>query len=176
MKYILDFDHTLLDTDAFVNQVTVDEKLKDLIIPEIWKQYNVHNFLYEDVLEWLKSKTPQNLHILTAWTPDLGLQAEAFQREKILSGKFDKLVSSITFVVGEKGKAAAEIASQFPPREPIVFVDDRIEQCLSVKKSIPRAICCLMIRNHSTNHDVREKGDLIVVNTLWDIDDIIRKI
>jgi hypothetical protein len=106
MRYILDFDHTLLDTDVFVQRVVLDGREHVLITPDIWRYYNVRDFLYDDVIMWLNSKSKESLHILTAMTPSLGELSCEFQREKLASGNFTELVSSITFMVGEKGVAA----------------------------------------------------------------------
>jgi hypothetical protein len=105
MRYILDFDHTLLDTDVFVQRVVLDGREHVLITPDIWRYYNVRDFLYDDVIMWLNSKSKESLHILTAMTPSLGELSCEFQREKLASGNFTELVSSITFMVGEKGVA-----------------------------------------------------------------------
>ncbi len=69
-----------------------------------------------------------------------------------------------------------EIAKQFPPEETVVFVDDTIEQCLSVKESLPNSICCLIVRNKSLIDDIEITQDIRVVQCLADVDDIIESI
>lgn len=176
MKYILDFDHTLFDTERFAQTVREDNRADLLITPTIWQFYAVRDFLYDDVLPWMQSKTPASLHILTAMTPEYGPLSCAFQKEKLHSGKFEEFVSDITFMVGEKGETAAEIASQFPPHETTVFVDDRIEQCLSVQQALPQAVCCLMVRDASQIGDVKTVRGIHVVHTLAEVDGIIEKL
>src|SRR6056297_1223408 len=118
MKYILDFDHTLLDTTAFVAATKKDGyTLPDIITPDIWKTYNVHDFLYPEVMAWFKSKPKADLHILTAITPELGSLSADFQKEKLRSGNFADLVDGITFMIGDKGSYVHEIAAG----EPAVF-------------------------------------------------------
>ena len=173
MKYILDFDHTLLDTDRFVAQVTADNREDIRITPGIWQFYNVRDYLYEDVLSWLQSKTKSDVHILTAMTPSLGPESCDFQREKLHSGNFTELVESITFMIGEKGKAAAEIAKRFPPHEPLVFVDDRLDQCLSVKVAIPEAHCFMIVREGDLS--VAVPPEVSVVSNLAEVDVIMNK-
>lgn len=146
MKYLVDFDHTLFDTSAFVEEVIADGREEILVTPAIWQWYDVRAFLYDDVLSWLASKAKEDVYILSAMTPELGPESCTFQREKIASGKFESLISDTILVVGLKGKAAREIASQFPASEPTVFIDDRLEQCLSVKEALPEAHCFLMLR------------------------------
>lgn len=173
MKYILDFDHTLLDTDAFVARVDQDDRRPILITPGIWQHYDVRSFLYTDVLDWLQSKPKESLHILTAMTPELGPLSCEFQKTKLRSGAFDSLVASTTFMIGEKGEAAAEIAAQFSPHETIVFVDDKLEQCLSVQAALPQAICCLIVRDVSQAVSTPSAPGIHVVHTLADVDGIL---
>ena len=173
MKYLIDFDHTLLDTDRFVAQVVADGRENDLVTSGIWQFYNVRDYLYEDVLGWLRSKAKEDLHILTAMTPSLGSESCDFQREKLHSGNFTEFVESITFMVGEKGEAAAEIASQFPPHEPLVFIDDRLDQCLSVKVAIPEAHCFMIVREGDLS--VAVPPEVSVVSNLAEVDVIMNK-
>lgn len=168
MKYITDFDHTLLDTDCFVAAVKKDGRGDILITPEIWKHYNVRDFLYSDVLEWLSLKDKNDLYILTAITPELGSLSEQFQKEKLLSGNFDEYVSEITFMVGMKGEYAAETAKQFPPHEPVVFIDDRPDQCHSVKQYLPNAHCFIINRDKD---NILTEMNFPVVFNLAQVDD-----
>ena len=170
MKYILDFDRTLFDTDLFIKQVVADGHQETLMTPKIWDQYAVIDFLYPDVFPWLSTKQTKDLHILTAWTPGYGLQAEAMQQKKLTAANLESLVAAITFISGDKGKPAAKIASQFPPQETVVFVDDLIENCLSVKQNLPNSVTCLMVRNPEI---VSEIPVIPVVHTLYDIDAMI---
>lgn len=176
MKYILDFDRTLFDTDSFISQVEADGKRSILVTTEIWSHYNARDFLYKDVLDWLLSKNKSDIQILTAVTADLGDKADSFQREKLNSANLKKFVSSTTFVTGEKGQSVAEIAKQFPLEEKLVFVDDRIEQCLSVKETMSEVICCLMVRDKSLIGEVKMVNNLKVVSTLADVDVIMSSI
>jgi hypothetical protein len=176
MKFLLDFDRTLFDTDAFIAQVERDGRSDRLITPDIWQEYDVREFLYDDVLPWLATQPRESLHILTAITPTAGAEADAFQREKLRSGGFAELVASVTFVVGEKGEVAGEIASQFPPPEPIIFIDDRIEQCLSVQRALPEAHCCLMVREPAVIGSVAMVRGMTVVHSLAGVDAMIEKL
>jgi hypothetical protein len=176
MKFLLDFDHTLLDTTAFVEQVRADGRDSILITPGIWSHYDVRDFLYPDVLNWLESKAKEDLCILTAMTPQLGPEAGAFQKEKLHSGRFDDLVESVVFMIGEKGEAGDKIAYNFSPQETTVFVDDKIEQCLSVKNAVPHAHVFLMVREPEQIGSVQQIQNIHVVHTLADVDAIIEVI
>ncbi len=168
MKYILDFDRTLFNSPSFVKRVEMDGRRDVLITPQVWQTYKVQDFLYDDVLTWFNNKDKDNLYILTAISPQLGNQSEAFQREKLRSSGFGNLVSGIHFVVGEKGEKAAEMT---------VFVDDKIEQCLSVKNYLPNSFCFLMVRNRELiGSAIKEVRGIKVVHNLNEVDAIIDSI
>lgn len=171
MKYLLDFDRTLFDTDAFVAQVERDGRGGALLTPGIWDQYHVQDFLYADVLSWLKTVAREDVYIVTALAG--GDEAAAFQRAKLASGGFNELVTDTHFVSGLKGEVVAEIAKQFPPEEPIVFVDDRIEQCLSVQACAPQVTVCLMVREPESIGEVSTVQRMPVVHDLSGVDAII---
>lgn len=176
MKYIIDFDHTLFDANAFIEKVEIDGRSDILYTPAIWKYYDVKDFLYSDVIGWLGSKIRSDLHILTAITPSKGEYSNEFQKVKLQNDVIAKMVNSISFVIGEKGESVASIAEQFPPQEQIVFIDDRIEQCLSVQAVSPEVTCCLMVRDPSIIGDIKSIRGIHVVHTLMDVDVIMDRI
>jgi hypothetical protein len=171
MKYLVDFDRTLFDFEALKAQVTSDEKHDLVGMVEFWEHYTATDFLFPDVLSWLEDKGKDAVHVLTAFSPYLGAEAEAYQREKIHSGGFNELVGAITVMEGEKGLAAAKIAERFLPHEPIVFIDDWDEQCASVKKYLPQAHCFLISR-YGVVPEVVPAG-VTVVSSLREVDGIM---
>ncbi len=175
MKYVIDFDHTLLDTTKWVEQVKTDGRYGEHINKDIWQYYDVRDFLYADVLRWLTSKSKHSLFIVSAVTPGLGPEAEAFQREKIIGGGFSELVAEIVLMVGEKGETVAEIAKQFTPHEPIVFIDDTIAQCESVKAAIPHAHCFLMVRE-SDNKKTLVHNYFPIISNLNEVDGMMKRL
>jgi FMN phosphatase YigB (HAD superfamily) len=177
MKYILDFDRTLFDSLGFMQKLQEDEMLSAKSkTPEIWNKYYACDFLFQDTVEWLSSKSKEDLFILTAITPTFGPKAEGYQRRKLERSGLDNYVSEIVFVIGDKGEKAIEIASQFPSNETIVFVDDRLCQCQSVKAALPNSICCLMVRDKSCVIETDFDEDIKVVHSLSDVDGIISNI
>ncbi|MCA9360803.1 hypothetical protein H6785_00785 [Candidatus Nomurabacteria bacterium] len=173
MKYILDFDRTLLDTKTCYEFIDKDRIGGFATIPEVWEKYNSRDFLYEDVLSWLNTKDIKDLFILTASTPRYGSQASDYQKAKLQSGKFDELVNEIIFMEGLKGNSVAETVQQFSPDETVVFVDDKIEQCLSVKSACPNVFCCLMVRDSSARPEAEPLKDVFIVHSLKEVDAII---
>ncbi len=146
MKYIIDFDHTLLDTECLKESTFRDARTHLVGTPEFWEHYCGTNFLFPDVLPWIELKEKEALHILTAFKPSQGPLAKDFQEAKLRSGNFSELVASVTVIEGMKGEVAASIAAQFPSDEPVVFIDDRLDQCLSVKEALPHCHCFLITR------------------------------
>jgi len=171
MKYLIDFDRTLLDFERLRNTVTHDGKLALVGTVAFWEHYNAMDFLFPDVLPWLATKEPSSIHILSAYKPTLGPEAKAYQEEKLRSGGFLELVGGMTVMEGDKGLAAASIAEQFLPDETIVFIDDWGDQCQSVKSALPQAHCFMMLRY---NVCPPEAGDgIIPVSCLAEVDAIM---
>jgi hypothetical protein len=171
MKYLIDFDHTLLDTEALKARAVLDGTSSLVGTPGFWRHHNVMDFLFPDVLPWLESKPKESLHILTAFKPSQGPQACAFQEGKIRSGGFCDLVASVTVMEGHKGLAATIISEQFSINEPLAFIDDRFDQCHSVKTALPHAHCFMMVRY---NVCPPEAGDgIIPISCLAEVDAIM---
>lgn len=147
MMYLLDFDHTLMDTEALKLAAKADGSEVYVGTPAFWDHHSVMDFLFPDVLDWLSSKPKQSLHILTAFKPSQGPQAKAFQEAKLKSGNFADLVASVTVVEGMKGEWAIDIVQRYGSCGPVSFIDDRPDQCAAVKAALPHAYCFLMVRH-----------------------------
>jgi uncharacterized Rossmann fold enzyme len=176
MKYILDFDKTLFDTPACYAHIADTKNHNFEFTPELWEEFSSCEFLYNDVLDWVTSKDKEDLYILTAITPEQSGQATEYQKAKLLCSKLTELVTDTVFMVGAKGEYVRDIIGKFPAEESVVFVDDKIEQCLSVKEVCPEIICCLMVRDKDVIGDVKEVQNIKVVYSLSDVDVIIRDV
>ncbi len=174
MKYILDFDRTLFDTESFYVEADRINQSEHTFTPRIWESINACGLLYDDVLDWLATKDKNDLYILTAISPKYGSESSDYQKGKLVCSKVNELVADVVFMQGLKAESAMEIAKRFPSDETIVFVDDTLEQCVSVKEVLPNAICCLMVRDKSVIEDVEIPQDIKVVHCLSDVDDIIK--
>lgn len=175
MKYLLDFDRTLMDFDRLRDAVELGGKSHLVWLPDFWEHYSAVDFLYSDVLPWLASKTATDIHILSAYRPSQGELAKLYQEGKIGSGGFSDHVGGVTVMDGEKGPVAAAIARQWRADEPIVFVDDLVEQCLSVKEALPGAHCFLMCRSGARPEAPLPPG-LTAVCSLLEVDAIMDKV
>jgi hypothetical protein len=63
-------------------------------------------------------------------------------------------------------------ATHYPPHEPIIFIDDRLDQCQSVKAHIPEAHCFLIVRYKVCLPDV--PSDITPVYSLAEVDAIMK--
>lgn len=133
MKYILDFDHTLMDTDLFSEDATPYKENGLWVTPAIWNILNAPDYLYTDTLSFLQSLKKEDVRILTAMTASLGPEARAFQKVKLAKSNISSFVSDIVFMEGDKGPFVAEMYDGTPT----VFVDDRIEHLESAKRHCP---------------------------------------
>ncbi len=170
MKYFLDFDRTLFDTDAFVVQVEDDEKTDLLSTPQAWQHYQSVPFLFHDAIHFLKDKNPSDITIVTAVTEVAGKDAHGFQKAKVEQSPITEHVGNFVYVVGEKGEIMKELTANIPTDETIVFIDDKIEQCLSVKQLVPHCHCFLMVRNPADSGAVEGVTDMTIVHTLHDVE------
>jgi hypothetical protein len=168
MKYFLDFDRTLFDTDAFVVQAHDDNKTESLSTPEIWHDYRAEPFLYHDAIHFLRDKRPGDVTIVTAVTEIAGKDAHSFQKAKVEQTPVTDHVGAFVYVVGEKGEMMKELTKDFNADETIIFIDDKIEQCLSVKQLVPHCHCFLLVRNPADSGAVQSVTGVTIVHTLQD--------
>ena len=143
MKYIFDVDHTLFDTDKFSEDAEPYKEDGTWVTPKIWDILDARYYLYDDAIETLEKLGKENVELLTAVTPELGPESEAFQKLKLEKSGLMELASSTTFMVGLKGEYVNEITQG----EVAAFLDDRKEQLESVREFAPNVLPVLMERN-----------------------------
>ena len=168
MKYFLDFDRTLFDTQAFMVQVSDDGKTDLLSTPDIWNHYRAEAFLYHDAIHFLRDKQPSDVTIVTAVTEVSGKDAHGYQKAKVEQAPVTHHVGTFVYVVGEKGEVLRDLTSTLPPEETIIFIDDKIEQCLAVKQYVPRAHCFLLVRDPAVSGAVESVTDIMIIHSLHD--------
>jgi len=131
-----------MDTDRFIEQVRHDGRSELLLTVAIWEYYEPRNFLYDDVLDWLHTKNPADVFILTAAKQAPTDPAFAFQEEKMRKLGLNDLVADIIVMSGEKGPYVGELYDGYPT----CFVDDSRYQHESVQAAAPGVISLLMQR------------------------------
>jgi hypothetical protein len=172
MKYILDFDRTLFDTDAFVAATQRDGLTStEYISPDIWHSYTVEDFLYPEVLQWLHTKNKADVRILTAITPKQGFEAAEYQKAKVEQEPIINLVKHIYYVESDKATMMQTIATTGDPDEQLIFVDDLLEHCIAVQAAVPNCTCFLMQRTNSSSAPPPPTS-IRVIQSLADLDTI----
>lgn len=171
MKYILDFDRTLFNTDELYTHFQTDGLSMTTFIPEVWDTYTAQDYLYPDVVPFLASKQASDIFILTALGDKYGDKILEYQTAKIEQEPIRSLVQEVVYVVHEKDAAAAKIAKQYAPQETIVFVDDLLAHCVAVKKALPHSHCFLMQRDSTAIPVELEDLPITLVHTLKEVDD-----
>ncbi len=169
MRYILDFDHTLMDSDAFAAQVERDGRQDIMVTPEIWEYYSVRDFFYDDVIEFLQSKPKADLEILTAMTPSLGPAACDFQRAKLQQAQMEDFVSKVTLMVGDKGPYLKDMYQG----EPMCFVDDSLLHHDSIQALEPVVISFLIERPGTTHVASATNAAIHTVHDLFEVDGVL---
>ena len=173
MKFILDFDHTLMDTDRFVADAKkAGFTFEEIVTPEIWQSFLVRDYLYPDVLPWLESKKRDDLILLTATTPSLGPRAREFQKEKISSVNFQNIFSSIIVMQGSKDVDVAKIYDGTPA----CFVDDSLSHHIAVQNNTPEVISILIDRPNSSHVEQATHSNIYAAKNLADVDAIIESL
>lgn len=169
MRYILDFDHTLFDTDALWAEAA-KVGIANVSTPRTWDIFRVADFFYEDTIAFLSSKKKEDVTILTAWTPREGPEAEAYQRRKLEEAALDSYVSNIIMMEGDKSPYVESLYEG----EPTIFLDDKAKHLELTKARCPDIMCVQIIRHNATKHIPRvERADIPVVHTLLELDAMI---
>ena len=170
MKYILDFDRTLFDTNALLQKLQAAAVDLTHLGPEHLSGMNMADFLYADTVLFLQSKQPKDIAILTALGASYGDKIREFQTAKVEQEPIISLVDQVVYVEHEKGGRAAEIVRQWPVGEPVVFVDDLLENCLSVQAAVPSVHCFLLRRENAVTQDVFAVSGVTLVQNLSEVE------
>jgi hypothetical protein len=145
MLYILDFDHTLFDTDRFKSDAMRRGGNEDWVRPAIWDQFDATQYLYSDTLPFLESVGVENAIILTAMSPHLGPQTREFQKMKLERSGVRPYVKDIIFMEGDKGSYVADLCAHTQA----TFVDDTLDHLRSVQTLCPEVSLVHMVRTGS---------------------------
>lgn len=129
--YILDFDRTLFDREKF--NVALDE-VPASFTPAIWDTYDVNDFLYPDVSDFLAAIKDTKISIVSVYKEQYGPVAEAFQRRKISDSLVAEAADNIYIMSGLKGETVRNISYA---SEATVFIDDDLNQLADVATQAP---------------------------------------
>jgi len=174
MKYFLDFDRTLFDVETLYLEL---EKTKQRHLAGTQASFQCVSFpelVFSDVADFLRTKNLEDIFIVSS---TLGLSAqwdEQYQRQKITEAGMDTKVNKVFVLSGDKTKIIKEAIGQFPESEQVIFIDDRIEHCLSVKQALPDSYCFLITRGESAGESDGYLQGIPVVHTLAEVDDRIK--
>ena len=172
MKYLLDFDHTMFDTSAFVADARSRGLDDVLVTPRIWDELSVKDYIYRDTMDWLALQQKENVSIVSAYTPSLGPEAEAMQRGKFAQGDFEDLVDEIVVMEGDKAPYVCPYTNQGT----VIFIDDRLDHLESVKNLCPKVICIQMWRGDDAHESVAGKSqrdDIPVAKDFTEVDALV---
>lgn len=147
MKYILDFDRTLFDTESFYRASEAAGFHPEALDVAVWQQLQVTDFIYSDALTFLKQQQPKDVVILTATSEyKYGPAVTAYQKAKVEQEPVNTLVSEVVYVDLDKGPAIQSIAAHWEEDEPVVFVDDLLANCLAAVEVLPGCRSFVMTR------------------------------
>lgn len=172
MKLILDFDHTLFDTDRFCLDAAAYKESGMWVTPAIWDILSAQDYLFPDVQDFLRTCTREDVSILTAITPSLGPESDAFQRMKVERSGVKEFVSQVEYMIGEKGSWVKNVCDRYP-NEVIVFIDDRTTQLESVRSHCPQARILQMCHEALTSITSDEGGNFPLVHNFTEVSAIL---
>jgi len=170
MKYLLDFDRTLFDTNALVQRLTAAAVDQTQLAPKHLRGMVMKDFLFTDSVPFLQNKKSKDITILTALGTSYGDKILEFQTAKVEQEPIVSLVNEVVYVVSDKGAKAAELVSRWPEKEVIVFIDDLLENCLSVHVAVPRAHCFLIRRENEAPQDILDLSGITLVQSLAEVE------
>lgn len=164
MKYIFDFDRTLFDTEALKREISRRRLSKLQGKPEVWDFISPADFLYEDTTHYLQKNNFQKCSVLTMYEPRLGPHAEAYQTRKVHDSGITQYVDQVVVMRGLKGPYVSKMSRE----DPVVFVDDSVEQLTSAAHMCPQALCVQMVRSGTERQET-----FPVITSLEELDTII---
>jgi len=138
--YILDFDRTMFDTEAFY-EATAGHA--NMFTPRIWDEFLADDFIYPDVAAFVARATGARFTIVSASADKYGSEAVAYQERKVRSSWLGTRADGVHIVPGLKGEM---VASLVHPNETTVFIDDSILQLNDVSKQVPGVTCLQIVR------------------------------
>lgn len=173
MKFILDFDRTLFDVEQLYASLELLNKRHLAGTEESFSCVDFTQLLFPDVQNFFRTKQKSDIYILSSTSGLSGDWEADYQRKKISQTQLDSQVKEVFIMSGEKGPHVAEVIKSFDVQEQVIFIDDRIEHCLSVSQQVPHVLCFLLVRNAENIGDIHTIKNISVVHTLRDVDDSI---
>jgi hypothetical protein len=142
MKFILDFDRVIFDVESYLRDVTKAGLREQYAEPQIWNTLDARAYLYPDALEFLGSRDPRTMAIVSAMSPELGPFAREFQKQKLAHSGMTTLVQEVILMEGDKGIHVKQILDG----NPTMFIDDKMHQLMSVREYCPEVQLVQMLR------------------------------
>ncbi|MCD5381996.1 MAG: hypothetical protein LR017_01620 [Candidatus Pacebacteria bacterium] len=130
MRYLLDFDRTLFDTDAFKKAVL--KAGYALGTPESLEKVDASRFVFSDALTFLKTHAKEDMYIVSSCTGFQSVYDRAYQSAKIAKSRVDAYVADVIVVEDTKVDAVVSLADG-----ETVFVDDMDKHLSAVAARCP---------------------------------------
>jgi len=138
--YILDFDRTVFDTEAFY-EATAGHA--NMFTPRIWDEFLTDDFIYPDVAAFVARAAGARFTIVSASADKYGREAVAYQERKVRSSWLGTRADGVHIVPGLKGEV---VKGLLHTNETTVFIDDSVLQLNDVSKRAPDVSCLQIVR------------------------------
>jgi hypothetical protein len=163
MKYILDFDRTIFDTERLYEELSKVGARDIAGTVDSLDLLDVPSLVFADAQRFLITHNKNNIVVLSSCTGEIDTWDHEYQLEKIYRSGIKDLVSNIVVVTSEK----SQLLVKYKGDEECVFVDDIMGHLLAVKKVVPEVICVLMDRDNMNGLD---QTDFLNISSLDDLD------
>jgi hypothetical protein len=170
MQYILDFDRTLFDTDAFKKAQVEQCSPSSVGAIGTLDELDVAEFMFKDAIEFLQSHQKADLCIVTSCCGITGVCDTAYQKTKLEKSGVYELVKEVHIVFNQKIRKLKTLFTG----EPMTFVDDVLSHVEAAKEAIPE-LQTVHIRRADVLRapDEQNDGSIPTITTLDELDAII---
>ena len=170
MKYILDFDRTILDTDS------LKRKQAEMFGPEVlgtldsMDGIDIESFFFADAVEFLNTHNMEDIYIVTSCVGITGMWNIEYQKKKLKISGIYKNVNQVFVVSESKDKAIKSIPGV---ETGAVFVDDFTNHLDVVKYMLPDIETVKITRKDVLKSEEKSKYKHKEIKLLTELDAII---
>jgi len=169
MKYILDFDRTILDTDS-LKKIQADKFGLDVLgTLDSFEDINIEGLFFEDAVEFLQSHKKQDMCVVTSCTGITGICWPEFQKKKLELSNIKKYVDDVFVVPKQKD----EVIRRISKGGPAIFVDDYVVYLDLVKEKVPGVETVHLLRDNILKSEEKSRYKHKEIKLLTELDAII---
>lgn len=170
MKYILDFDRTVFDTDALYKRLDEQKRSTEAgTLASLESLGDISDLVFSDAMIFFTAHNKTDLCIVSSCKGKSGNWERTYQEKKIEHSGISKFVDQVLVVESGKVAVISELVKKFS--EDTVFVDDMLEH-LETLNSVDKNLKLVQIKRNP----LASTGNFPVISQLSELDAIIREL